>query len=305
MTATKINTNKDFHIRYLLYNERDKLWGTTVNSVGCQKVHSGTPYPVGDHPPRYLFNPQKGRVLTEYQILYITKGKGEFVSKHKEKTLVSEGNMFLLFPDEWHNYKPISSVGWDEYWIGFNSESMDHRIINNFFSKNSPIFNIGIREDVVELFQQALQIAKEQNTGFQQMLSGITNHILGIAYAQDRHSTFNDLKITNQINKAKVLMLENFETHISPEEIANEVEMSYSWFRKIFKQYTGFSPSQYIIELRIQKSRELLTNTIMTCQEIGYKIGFESPENFSSTFKKKLGITPLDYRKKTQGEGIL
>lgn len=295
--------NRDFHTRYLLYNDRDKFWGTTVNTVGHQKVPPNSPYPVGDHPSRYIFDTENGRILSEFQVLYITKGKGEFISSNLQKTIVSAGNIVLLFPNEWHNYRPLSSTGWTEYWIGFNSDIMENRMVNNFFSKETPILNIGLREDIVELFKSALVIANEQKTGFQQMLSGITNHILGIAYAGDRHSTFNDMKITGQINNAKVIMLENFDnTYISPEQIAKEVNLSYSWFRKVFKQYTGFSPSQYIIELRIQKSRELLTNTPLTSQEIAYKVGFESPENFCYTFKKKMGAAPIEYRKKTRGE---
>lgn len=297
--------DKNFHIRYLLYNNRDKLWGITVNSVGYQHVNPNTSYPLGDHPTRYYFDSERGRVLKEYQILYITKGKGEFISSSFEKTTIKAGQMFLLFPDEWHNYKPTFSLGWDEYWIGFTSDLMNRWVDYHFFTKNNPIFNIGIREDVVALFREALEVARLQKTGFQQMLSGITTHILAIAYSQNRHSSFKDLKIIDQINKSKILMLEQFDKNINVEKIANSVNMSYSWFRKIFKQYTGFSPFQYIIELRIQKSRELLTNTQLTCQEIGYMIGFESPEHFGSMFKKKLGMTPLEYRKITRGELLI
>lgn len=297
--------NKDCHIRYLLYNNHDKLWGTTVNTVGFQKILPNSVYPLGDHPPRYFFDSEKGRVLNEFQILYITKGRGEFVSANQKKTIVSAGNMFLLFPNEWHNYRPLSSTGWTEYWIGFDCETMDKRILNDFFSKGNPVFNVGIREDIVELFKSALLAASEQKIGFQQILCGITNYLMSIAYARDRHSAFSDMKITEYISKAKVIMLENFDNnHISPETIAKEVDLSYSWFRKVFKQYTGFSPSQYIIELRLQKSRELLTNTQLTGQEITYKVGFESPENFCSTFKKKMKMTPMEYRKKTSGEEL-
>ncbi|MDL2209119.1 AraC family ligand binding domain-containing protein, partial [Parabacteroides sp. OttesenSCG-928-O15] len=107
------------HIKYLIVNEADSLWGLIVNSVGYQRIEPGEAYPPRNHPTRYLFNVDKGRVLNEYQLLYITRGKGVFTSSERKKTEVKEGNMFLLFPGEWHSYKPDKETGWDEYWIGF------------------------------------------------------------------------------------------------------------------------------------------------------------------------------------------
>ena len=49
---------------------------------------------------RYLFNTQNGRILNEYQLLYITKGKGMFSSKSSGIWQLKEGYMFLLFPGE-------------------------------------------------------------------------------------------------------------------------------------------------------------------------------------------------------------
>jgi AraC-like DNA-binding protein len=97
-----------------------------------------------------------------------------------------------------------------------------------------------------------------------------------------------------------VIILDKLYTAITPEEIALQVNMSYSWFRRLFKQHTGFSPSQYIIELRIQKGKELLTNTDMTSQEIAYEIGFDNPNYFCTLFKKKTGKNPFKYREYTQ-----
>ena len=292
------------HIKYLIANEQDLLWGLTVNTVGFQDVAPDSKYPMGDHPTRYLFSIEKGRVLEEYQLLYITQGEGKFTSTHQKTISVREGNMFLLFPGEWHNYSPDKSTGWNEYWIGVQGVNIDNRIHNGFFNKNKPVFNVGIREEIVQLYKQAIDIAREQRTGFQQMLAGIVNHLLGYAYSHDKYSLFEDLKVTNQINKAKIIMLENFETSILPEEVANRVNMSYSWFRRIFKQYTGFAPAQYILELKIQKSKELLTNTVLTSQEIAFAVGFDNSDYFCSTFKRKTGYTPIKYREFTQGKNL-
>ena len=292
------------HIKYLITNERDIQWGLTVNSVGFQHIEPGDPYPPRNHPTRYLFSTEKGRILEECQLLYITHGRGKFVSTNCKTTDVPEGRMFLIFPNEWHSYKPDTPTGWDEYWIGFKGINIDNRIDKDFFNSQKPIFNVGIQQDIVQLYRQAIVIATEQKFGFQQMLAGIVNLLLGYAYSYDKQSSFEEMKATKQINKAKVIILDNLYTHITPEEIATRLNMSYSWFRRIFKQYTGFSPSQYIIELRIQKGKELLTNTDMPSQEIAYEIGFENPDYFCTVFKKKTGMNPFKYREFTQGRNL-
>lgn len=74
--------------------------------------------------------------------------------------------------------------------------------------------------------------------------------------------------------------------------------MSYSNFRKLFKEYTGMSPALYQQDLRLQRAKELLSTTRLTIKEIAYRLCFESPDYFSSKFKAKVGYKPSDYRDK-------
>jgi len=77
----------DFGIdfKYLMVNEKDRKFGITVNTVGFQPVQPDTNYPSPDHPKSYYFKPSRGRVLSEYQLIYITKGKGVFFVRNHEK----------------------------------------------------------------------------------------------------------------------------------------------------------------------------------------------------------------------------
>jgi len=295
---------ESIHIKYLITSEQDISWGLTINSVGFQHILKDSVYPPCNHPPRYLFSTSKGRILEEYQLLYIVQGKGYFSTEGQKRTEIKEGQMFLLFPGIWHSYHPRSDTGWDEYWIGFNGINMDNRVASGFFNTEKPVFNIGIREEIIQLYKHAIQIAMDQKSGYQQMLAGVVNHLLGYTYAFDKYSSFEDMHVINQINKAKIIMMENFNSGITPEDVAENVNMSYSWFRRIFKQYTGFAPIQYIQELKINKSKELLTNTTMMIKEIAFEVGFNKTEYFYTMFKKKTGYTPDKYREFTQGQRL-
>jgi AraC-like DNA-binding protein len=291
----------DENIRYLVASEHDLQWGLTVCSIGFQDINPSEKYPPLYHPKSYLFTPKRGRVLDEYQLIYITRGKGKFCSASQRSIVVNEGTMFLLFPGEWHTYCPSERTGWNEYFIGCKGYTMDQRIEKGFLLKSKPLFQVGLDEELVRLYHKAMDVAREQRPGFQQVLSGVANMLIGIAYSKDKGMNFQDKKVQQQIDKARIIMLEHVGKRITPEMIADQLGMSYSCFRKTFKEYTGFAPIQYIQELKLQYAKELLWTTQHTIKEIAFMLNFENAEYFSVFFKKKQRLTPLEYRNYSKG----
>ncbi|MBS7040263.1 MAG: helix-turn-helix domain-containing protein [Bacteroidales bacterium] len=289
---------------YLIANDQDLFWGLTINTIGKQICLKGDSYPPPDHPVHYMFSTERGRILNEYQLLYLTRGNGVFESASFKKTKLKAGNAFLLFPGEWHNYSPDPETGWEVYWIGFKGKNIDNRVKSGFFLREKPVFYVGILDEIVQLYNQGISVAKEQKTGYQQILAGIANHLLGLFYSMDKNLAFDHLKVEDCIGKAKILFMEDFKGGIKLEEIAARVNMSYSRFRYLFREYTGFTPVQYIQELRIMHSKELLANTMMNIKEIALDCGFETSQYFCTVFRKKIGSTPAEYREFVQGKNM-
>jgi len=290
---------QDIHLKYLAVNPQDLHWGIAVNSVGCQQIGPGDPYPPVGHPARYLFSEERGRILNEYQLLYISEGRGRFRSASTGRWLpIQAGNFFLLHPGEWHSYRPDPDTGWKEYWIGFEGPIIDDRIRNGFFPKEKPVLRAGIRSDVIDLYEQAIQAATEQKSGFQPLLGSIVVHLTGLAYYYDRQDTFSEAD--ELINRAKIIIADEYRT-IGPEEVAEHLCMGYSNFRKTFKEYTGFSPAQYIREVRLNKVKEALTNSTLPVKQIAYEFGYENYDYFFTAFRRLTGMTPSDYRDLTRG----
>lgn len=285
--------------KYLIASPADRLWGTTVNSVGCQIIRAGDSYPQGIHPTRYLFSQQKGRILDDFQMVYITEGSGRFRSgSQPQYQPIGVGSLFLLFPGEWHSYRPEEATGWKEYWIGFNGVHMGTLLKNDFFSPSKPVWDIGLHYDIVELYEEAIEVARLQEAGFQQRLSGIVQHILGLVWFYSRN--VDKSEIANQINKAKILIGERV-VSISPEDVARALCMSYSHFRRVFKSYTGLSPARYIQQMRMYRVKESLTNTNKPIKQIAFEAGFENKDYFFTAFRRHTGMTPKEYRTFTRG----
>ena len=100
------------------------------------------------------------------------------------------------------------------------------------------------------------------------------------------------------ILSAKRIINDNLDSNISGKQVAATLNMSYSAFRKQFKLHLGKTPSQYIVENRIEKSKDYLLNTRMTVNAISDKMKFRSVDTFVYNFKKSTGQNPSVFRKK-------
>lgn len=293
---------KNKNLQYLVVNPVDEQWGLYANTIGSQSFTSNVNYPPKEHPTSYWFNPQVGRVLQEYQLIYITSGEGIFESSNCKPTKVTAGHIILLFPGEWHTYQPSKQTGWDEYWIGCKGKFIDELYYNSFISKKKPIIHIGFNEQIVSLYKQGIEIASYQKTAYQQQLAGIISHVIAQIFYIEKNNAFRDKETIQLIEKARMIMRANSDENITPQQIAKTLNISYSWFRRIFKQYTGLSPSQYQIEIKIQQSKELLNSSSMSIKEIAITLNFLSASYFVTFFKSKIGITPTEYRELVHGK---
>jgi len=284
-------------LKYLVTNEQDLLWGITVTTVGLHQIKKDFEVyrPKAGHPTKYYFHSKEGRVLDEFQLVYITQGSGKFHTSKTKTVDVKEGDIMLIMPGLWHSYAPNKKTGWNEYWIGFKGEVMDLRARNGFLNLENGIFKVGMRDEMVNLYQQAINVATTESTAYQQVLAGIANLLLGLAMAYDKEQQFENYTVL-QMTKAKMIIRENIYSKITPEEIANTLNMSYSWFRKTFKEFTGLSPASYMQKLKLQAAKDSLISTNHSIKEIAYNLHYDNSEHFSTQFKKHVGSSPKDFR---------
>lgn len=282
--------------KYLTVGEEDTDWGLFLNVAGSSKIKHGSIYPPTEHPSGYHFNWNAGRVLQEYQINYITEGSGIFENKYGKFT-IKPGSIILTFPGVWHRYKPMEKTGWTENYIGFEGKIASGLFNHPCFSPKLGVLQIGIKEELLDTYLKIFDLVKREQPGFQQIASGMVIKLLGYIISFEKQKGFSGKRIATVIDEARFMMRQNVAQEINLEQLATQYNVGYSYFRQMFKKYTGVSPGQYHLQLRIKRAKELLSSSNKSIKEISYELGFQTIYYFSNMFKKKEGMSPSAFRK--------
>lgn len=287
-------TIKDYD-RYLPISERGRRWGLYVTGAGCGRVPPGGHYPRAGHPPSHEFAWQRGRVLHEYQIVYIKDGSGWFESHATGKTLIEGGTVFLLFPEVWHRYRPCESTGWEECWVGFAGEDADRLQQRGFMKPAEPLLKAGPDDLIAHAFTILLDRMRSEPHGFEPLIAAsvweLIAAVVSAAERQDSRSRHHDV-----VRRAKLVLEDQAEGLPVIEELAAKLGVSPSHFQQLFKSSTGLSPYQYHLQLKIRRAREMLRGSDMPIKQIAGLLHFESVYHFSTLFKKKTGYSPIQWR---------
>ena len=106
--------------------------------------------------------------------------------------------------------------------------------------------------------------------------------------------------VSGLTNKKLAHVLDLIESDLSEDlslkVLATAAGLSEYHFLRMFKQSTGYTPHQYVINQRIERARELLKRTEMSITEIAYLLGFSNPAHFTHHFRRKTGFTPSEMR---------
>ena len=113
------------------------------------------------------------------------------------------------------------------------------------------------------------------------------------ALFSDSKSHMNDL-----LSEILAYMNKRIDEPITIEEICHEFYISRSSLQALFKTHLNSSPKNYLLNIKLQKSKELIRENQYTISEIAYMLGFSSIHYFSRLFKKYFNITPSAYVKK-------
>lgn len=282
--------------RYLTASPEDKDWGIYLTVGGRYESAPQSIYPQKDHPSGYYFDWATGRKLNEYQLNYISEGRGLFETK-AGSFQIEAGTLLIIEPGKWHRYKPDQASGWTEYFIGFNGNLAEHFVSSAFAHLNGqPVHYSSDQLETLKTYHEILELVKSQKPGYHQIASSFILRLLGSINAQMKSQNFDELEVEKLVNSAKNYMWEHVHENVDLKLFSKNHSVSYSYFRKMFKLYTGLAPHQFNLDLKIMRAKELLASSNLSIMEITFMLGFDSIYYFSRLFKKKTGFPPSHFK---------
>lgn len=266
---------------------KDKSRPLIVGSCGTYRLSS--------RPELSTYRP-RGRI--DYQLIYVASGKAHFYFEDREE-LVTAGHMVLYRPREVQKYVYYGTDQTEVYWVHFTGSDVKNILRQYGISDNMHIFYCGALLEYQSLFRLMIQELQMCREDYQELLAMMLRHILILIHRQMNNVKKADSGfMTEEIDLAVSYFNEYYNTDICIEEYAASRHMSTSWFIRNFRKYTGFTPMQYILEIRISNAESLLEATEYNITEISRIVGYENPLYFSRLFKKSKGLSPSEYRKR-------
>jgi len=98
------------------------------------------------------------------------------------------------------------------------------------------------------------------------------------------------------IEQAVAYFGQNTDVNLDIRKYAEDRNIKYSWFRTKFRELMHVSPKQYHLDLKMEKAKQLLSETDLPIKEIGLSLGYNNQNNFSNMFRKRTGLFPSKYR---------
>lgn len=157
-----------------------------------------------------------------------------------------------------------------------------------------------VKENDISEQGQFIQLLKIQNIS--ELKASYSNFLkdITLAIGENREKELNGL-----ILKSLKYINSSYHKNISLDDVAKEVNMSYHYFSKFFKETTGKNFVDYLTEIRIERSKELLQDVSASIKEICHEIGYSDPNYFCKIFKKVTGMTPTEFRSNSLSQEVI
>nr|WP_253896511.1 AraC family transcriptional regulator [Streptococcus gallolyticus] len=252
-------------------------------------------YIVNSSDKNYSFGPT---IRDNFVLHFIVDGKGKFTIDGKT-TELGVGDMFILPKGKVTFYQADKTQPWTYLWVGFSGSKAESilsktQLLDHYFYHSS--LESKVLDQIVTVTQFRNQKLDEVTE-----LQLIAELYKLLAYlieeAPSKAATDTSRLILNYIRQTKKIIHSQYGTSLKVGEIADQLNLNRSYLYKIFKEETGYSIKDYIVQVRMEKSADLLTNTTFHISEIANAVGFTDSLAFSKAFKKYFNQSPSNYRK--------
>jgi AraC-like DNA-binding protein len=284
--------NEESYFSYFATSPDMEVWGLTVTAAGYTRVTPGMAYPPASHPDDHSLDWRRGRVLDALQLVLVIGGRGQFETESAGLREIGAGAAFALLPGVWHRYRPDPATGWRESWVEVRGPLVERLLAKGFFPEKAPVRPGALGAGMEAALAQVHAYSRKGPPGFDCSRAAAACAVLA---AWDRAGIENaepPTRLARAVEEAERFLAEHHAEPVDVHELAKQLGVAYSHFRKAFRDHTGFAPWQYVLHLRLARARRLLASTDMTLDEMAGRLGFSSGFHLSTMFKRAHGVSP-------------
>jgi len=224
------------------------------------------------------------------------------IQVERKNFMLENNKVFPVNPEQVHNSTARQATS---YIVAYINKEFMHDMARSIYGKPDVYFqngNMNLDPGMRNLIYMFMEESKNKQPGHEFMLEGLnTMFALSCLRHVDNNFTGKDAGIVysekKSVNKAIDYIRENYRADFSLAELAREANLSPYHFIRTFKAETGKTPFAYLLDMKMEKAKEMLRFQNHTISEICYLSGFNNLSHFTSVFKRKVGLAPSAYRK--------
>lgn len=235
----------------------------------------------------------KRKNYNSYLILFTYSGAGYLEYEGREYYL-KEGEGFFIDCHKPHFYRSDSRL-WYHSDLHFNGPLADD-FFQLFKNGGSVIFSSSVGGSYQNHLENLLNIYNTAPHYMELQISNELHQILTVIIVKTEKTTAKTVATTDTMRYLMEYIESNYNTRLSLDDMAKRANISKYHLCREFKKYTGFSPNEYLIRLRIERAKLLLHNTNIPVGKIAHLVGIPDENNFTYLFKKHEGTTPGRFR---------
>lgn len=248
---------------------------------------------VGKWTNQYPIRREEG--YPNFQWIQCTGGRGLLKTMKEEYTL-DPGQGMLLYPDEFHEYYPVSEP-WSVQWFLFNGNQAAE-LLQYLNLDRTQVLQLSDPQPVLDKIDQLMKLAAPDTLiGYLKCSAVIYEIIIDLFQYGSTVSSRSRHQYFSQLSPALQYIEEHYDRPIELEELASQLSVSRQHTCTLFQQTLGLRPMEYVNKFRISKARELLIDEPgLTIGEVAGRVGYDNLSYFIKMFKRYQGITPSKYR---------
>ncbi len=232
-----------------------------------------------------------------YLLIYTCSGEG-YLKYENNDYLLKQYTVVIIDCNKYHYYKSFSKEPWVFRWIHFGgmcAQTYMNLIMEAQYQAITIVDSLPFEAYHNNLMRVSSVSDTYSSVCTSTHLSNMLMHILSSKFNEKNNKNY--IQHTQNINKVMLYISKNYMKEINIDDFAALIHLSKYYFLKIFKQYTGATPYEYLINYRINEAKVLLKTTHHSISSIALAVGFLNESNFIKQFKRITHLTPLNYRK--------